>query len=295
MKNTYCLEVHPANLSEEQKNELVLLHQKYITLTRHAILEHLKNRDFMYLYYHKDTHRLIATAGVQYIKYKNHVFIYIGNTVVDKEFCHESCTAHTILCSMIYAYLHFPFKKKHWCALTSSPGSFSYSQRYQPCWPNQNSLTPPEITSLMIECLKQIGIDKYKIVNGNIIADSLCDKIKQNFHKTNSSTVSAKQSQPSHCTSNASYFHQINPGAEKGEQLFFINSMRIYKLINAGIYSLHSRLIIQPKHYHRLKKCRNRNSIWSGLLFINSLISKRIKLLCITTLVTSWIGYLFFM
>jgi len=267
MKQVYFCKVSPGKMSDQQKDDLVGLHQKYISLSREAILAHLQNRNKVYLYYHRATKILIGTAGIQYIICKNQVFIYIGNTVVDEQFKHEGCTAHAIWRSVVVAFIRHPLKKKHWCALTSSPGSFSYSQRYQPCWPNPDEQTPQDITETMEQCIHKIGISDYKILEGNIVTSSLCDKIGQTFHlKVN--TVQTRHS---------AIFNKLNPNAEKGEQLFFINLVCIYKLINAAIFSLHHRLVGQPTLYRRLKKNRNKNSLRSGFNFLNNMISSWAK------------------
>lgn len=268
MKHSNLCVVKPSKMSETQKEELVILHQKYITLTQDNILEYLKDRDKLYLYYHKENKQLIATAGVQFLTCGNKLFIYIGNTVVDEQFKHEGCLSHVIMKSLIVAFFRHPFKKKYWCALTSSSGSFSYAQKFQPCWPNVTQETPSEMTQLMEQCIQKIGVSEYKIINGNLITYDLTHKVKQTFH-----TNPKKKN----CV-NTHFFSQINPSAHKGEQLFFVNECRPYKLINAVIYSLHHRLIRQPKLYHSLKKKRLTNPILSSFIIVNNLISPRLKL-----------------
>lgn len=284
MKNSFCTIVSPDQMSEEQKTNLVSLHQKYVTLSRDTILDLLQARDKIYLYYHTETKHLIATAGIQYICLQNNVFIYIGNTVVDSHFKHEGCLAHTISKSMIYACLQHPLKNKYWCALASSAGSFSYSQHYQPCWPNPNQSTPKNMTNFMMECIEKIGISDFKIIDGNIITYDLCNKVDGTFLVGENKKKTALKSK----TSATSFFNRVNPNAHKGEQLFFINSFKLYKLISSGMISLHHRLIKQPKIYHRLKKKCNTNPLVGSLLILNNLISKKTKWMMVIAITASF-------
>lgn len=267
MKHTNLHIVKPDKMSDKQKNELVSLHQKYITLSPENILDYFKNRDKLYLYYHRENKQLIATAGVQFLTLENKLFIYIGNTVVDKKFMHEGCLSHALMKSLIFSFFRYPFKKKYWCALTSSSGAFSYTQKYQPCWPNVTQETPPQMTQLMEDCIKKIGVSDYKIINGNVITYDLSHKVKETFH-------TAPKNKP--CI-NASFFNKINPESHKGEQLFFVNEFRFYKLINALIYSLHDRLINKPKLYHSLQKKRLANPLMSGFIIVNNLTPRWLK------------------
>lgn len=267
MKHTNLSIVKPSDMNEKQKQELVSLHQKYITLSQERILDYLKNRDQLYLYYLKDTKQLIATAGVQFVVCNNKVFIYIGNTVVEERYSHEGCLSHVIMKSLLFSYLRYPFKKKYWCALTSSPGSFSYAQRFQPCWPNVKEKTPQKMLDVMEQCINQIGVNNYKLNDGQLITYDLSYEVKETFH-----------SKPKNINCiNASFFNQINPGAYKGEQLFFVNECQIYKLINACIYSLHHKLIRKPKLYHSLKKKRLTHPLLSSFLIIINLIPRTVK------------------
>lgn len=267
MKHSKTCVLKPQNMHEVQKDELVQLHQKYINLSRDDILSYLKNRDKLYLYYHKETKQLIATAGAQFLVCDKKVFIYIGNAVVDPRFKHEGCLPHAIMKSLISAFFRYPFKKKYWCALTSSSGSFSYAQKFQPCWPNANEATPIEMIDLMEQCIKKVGVSDYKIINGHLISYDMSCKIKGTFN-----TAPKNKS----CM-NASFFNQINPGSNQGEQLFCVSEFRAYKLIIAGIYCLHHRLINQPKLYHSLKKKRLANPLLSSYLLINTLTPKPLK------------------
>jgi hypothetical protein len=267
MKHTNLRVIKPDKMNDKQKNELVSLHQKYITLSTENILDYLKNRDKLYLYYNRKNKQLIATAGVQFLVTGNKVFIYIGNTVVDKKFMHEGCLSHALMKSLIFSFFRYPFKKKYWCALTSSSGAFAYAQKYQPCWPNIKQKTPDKMTQLMEHCIKKMGVSEYKIIDGNVITYDLSYKVNETFH-------TAPKTKP--CV-NASFFSQINPGSTKGEQLFFVNEFRFYKLINVLIYSLHDRLINQPKLYHSLQKKRLENPFMSGFIIVNNLIPKWFK------------------
>lgn len=267
MKHTSLRVVKPDKISDKEKNEFVDLHQKYITLSPENILDYFKNRDKLYLYYHKKNKQLIATVGVQFLTTGNKVFIYIGNTVVDKKYMHEGCISHALMKSLFFSFLRYPFKKKYWCGLTSSSGAFSYVQKYQPCWPNSKQETSLKMTQLMEHCIKKIGVNEYKIVDGNIITYDLSHKVKETFH-------TAPKTKP--CV-NASFFSRINPGATKGEQLFFVNEFRFYKVVNGLLYSLHDRLINQPKLYHSLQKKRLANPLMSGFVIVNNLIPRWLK------------------
>jgi hypothetical protein len=282
MKQSYLVVVKPTQMNDKQKEDLVYLHQKRITLDHEQILHHLQNRDYIYLYYHKKNNQLIATAGIQLLQFPSTLFIYIGNTVVDEKFKHEGCLSHVILKSMLFTLIQHPFKKKYWCALASSSGSFSYAQRFQPCWPNPNESTPQHITDIMQECIKKIGINEFKVINGHVITYDLCNKINKTLYVPTNNEHSNTQS----------FFHKINPEADNGEQLFFINSFRIYKLINAGIYSFHHKLIKQPKIYHRLKRIRFHSPLLSTFLILNNLVSKKAKVLIglVAVFVVAWVS-----
>ncbi|KTD60060.1 hypothetical protein [Legionella shakespearei] len=267
MKQSKCVIVKPRDLTNHQKDDIVTLHQKYITLSRNCILELLKPRDKIYLYYHKDTNQLIATVGIQFVQCKNNILIYVGNTVVEDQYKHEGCLPHSLFKSMAYLFLKHPFKNKFWSALSSSSGSFSYAQHHKPCWPSPYETTPSEITDLMEHCIKDIGITEYRIIDGNIVTYDLCNKIEGTFHIKDRKVKSPM----------SRFFYKLNPNAHQGEQLFFISSFKIYKIVTAIIYSLHHKLIKNPALYHRLKKSKNRNPVASLLLIFNNLISKKVK------------------
>ena len=267
MKHTSLRVIKPDKMSDIQKNEFVTFHQKYITLSPENIIEYFKKRDKLYLYYHRENKQLIATAGIQFLTSGNNVFIYIGNTVADKKFAQEKCIPHALMKSLVYSFLRYPFKKKYWCALTTSAGAFAYAQKYQSCWPNAQQSTPLKMTQLMEHCIKKIGVSEYKIVDGNVITYDLSHKVKETFHTTS-------KSKP---CSNTSFFHQINPGADKGEQLFLVSEFHLYKVINGILVLLHDKLINQPKLYHSLKKKRLANPLMSGFIIANSLTPRWLK------------------
>lgn len=285
MKKSKCVVVKPKNLNPQQKDEIVTLHQKYITLSRDDILALLEPRDKIYLYYHTDTNDLIATVGIQFVCDHRNILIYIGNTVVEDKYKHEGCLPHSLFKAMAYLFMRHPLKNKYWCALSSSSGSFSYAHHFN-CWPKPDEATPENITHLMEHCVKAIGVTEYHVIDGNIITYDLCTKIDGAFHLNEKKAKSPL----------SNFFYKLNPNAHLGEQLFFISSFKIHIIVNFLIYFLHHQLIKNPATYHRIKRRKNSNSLASLFLIFNNLISKKVKwiasLSAVAIVFTQFIDYI---
>jgi hypothetical protein len=285
MKTSKCVVVKPKNLNQQQKDDIVILHQKYITLASDSILELLQPRDRVYLYYNTDNNELIATVGVQFVHSHKNILIYIGNTVVEDKYKHEGCLPHSLFKAMAYLFARHPFKNKYWCALSSSSGSFSYAHHFN-CWPKPDEATPENITALMEHCVKAIGVTEYRVMDGNVITYDLCNKIDGAFH-LNEKKVKSPLS---------NFFYKLNSNAHLGEQLFFISSFKIHIVVNFLIYFLHHQLIQNKSAYHRIKRKKNSNPLASLFLIFNNLISKKIKWLAslsaVAIVCTQFIDYI---
>lgn len=243
VKNLYVKTIKPRHLNDSQKQELVALHQQQINLDAQTILDYLLPRDYLLFYYHKKSHHLVATIGVQIINFKKTAIIYFGNVVVDPSCAHEGCISHASAKYIFRLFLKYPFKRKYCSGLASSSGSLVYSLKHKPSWPNPDEETPEDITQLMIKALHEIGVDSYRVEQGNLIATNLANKITKEFH--------VKQKPP---TAAESFFKRINPGAEQGEQVFFLNPFTLTNALDLAIHALHGHLIKSPRFYRRIKK-----------------------------------------
>lgn len=264
MKKLSVKAIKPNKMTETQKKDFVLLHQRHISLDDKTLLNHLSPRDFVLLFYDRETGHLVATIGIQMIHLKQDIFLYFGNVVVDAEYKHQRCIAHSSAKCILKLFIFHPFKRKYCCGLASSSGALEYSLKHRPAWPNPDDPTPPHMTNLMRQVIEEIGIDKYRIENGNIISMNLSDKIKGSFHVNNPPIDKAK-----------SFFNAINPGAEKGEQVFFVNPFSLVNALDLAIQGLHGHLIKRPKLYHRIIRNKTTKPFFTMVLLAFAIVRNR--------------------
>ncbi|KTD76313.1 hypothetical protein [Legionella waltersii] len=255
MKRIFIRAVKPSKMSEEQKTEYVEFHQHYLLLDEKAILDYVSPRDVVLMYYDKVSKKLVATVGVQVIHFKKESLIYFGNVVVDPDYKHAGCISHASAKYVLRLFLFHPMKQKYCCGLASSSGALEYSLKHRPAWPNPDETTPPEITQLILRTLDKLNMDRYRIEHGNVIVNNLSDKINGKFHL---------REQPKSAAD--SFFHAINPGAEKGEQIFFLNPFTLRNAVDLAVHGLHSQLIKSPKLYHKIIKYKTEKPFFTILL-----------------------------
>lgn len=265
MKRLLLQIIKPEKMNATQKEEFISLHQQYVSLDPQTLIDYLAPRDFVILYYDKKTKKLVATVGVQIILFKNDALVYFGNVVVDPAYKHDGCVCYASARYVFKLYLLHPFKRKYCCGLASISGALIYSLKHRPAWPNPDEPTPEHITKLIVSTLDKIGIQRYRITNGNVIADDLAGKIQGNFH--------VKSYAPNVADS---FFNTINPGAEKGEQVFFINPFTLRNALDLAIHGLHGHLIKFPKLYHRIIKNKTEKPFLTFVLLVFAVF--RIKL-----------------
>ncbi|PWY54304.1 hypothetical protein DGG96_17805 [Legionella qingyii] len=266
MKKIDLVVVKPALLSSKQKSEYVTLHQEYLFLDKETLLEYLAPRDYVLLFYDKKTKKLVATIGVSIIHLKKDVLVYFGNVVVDASYKHSGIISYAMTKHVLKLFLLYPFKNKYCCGLASSSGTLEYSLKYTPCWPNPNEKTPSHIVQLMLDTLKKLNIDKYRIENGNVITYNLSEKINSTFHKKGHSSTKMDK-----------YFNKINRHSEQGEQVFFLNPITMKNTLNLAVRGFHNHLIKQPKLYHKIMRCKTTKPVYTIVLLMITMI--KIKLI----------------
>lgn len=266
MERLYIKTVKPNKMTEKQKDDYSRLHKKHLTLDDDYLIQYLLPRDRVILFYEKTSHQLVATIGIQLIFFDNYALIYFGNVLIEQKYKHENCISHTSAKHVLKMFLRHPFRSKYCCGLASSSGSLEYSLKHRPSWPNPDEVTPMHVTKIMIQTLQKVGIEQFRIENGNVITYNLSNKINGDFHAQKSPKLKLN-----------SFFHRINPGSELGEQVFFLNPFTLKNALDLAIHGLHANLIKRPKLYHKIQKKKDKKPFYTAWLILRCMMIVKIS------------------
>jgi len=268
MQRLYVKAVTPGRMTRKEKEQYIQLHQKYLNLDAKFLIEYLSVRNELLMFYDMESHALVVIIGIQLIRFENKILVYFVNVVIEEDYKHEGCISHTTVKYAIKMFLLHPFCEKYCCGLASSSGSLEYTIRHRPSWPDEQKRTPLSVNKIMIKALRQIGIEQYKIIASHVITCNLAPKIQGTFH-----TKTPKNRRLD------TYFHRINPGAEQGEQVFFLNPFYLSHAIDLAIRALHASLIRRPKLYHKIRKTKEVKPYYTLWLMTRCFVSVKISAL----------------
>lgn len=200
-----------AALDSKYHAEIVNLHQQYFSLDAEVIIELLKQRDEIHLYYDTKTNQLIATIGIQWIDCDDFVIMYLGNAVVEKDYQKYGVLTMTIYMSVLKTLRNYRHQEKYCASFATTPEAYKYFKKFKNFWPKPEEKLPEQVTRVMEAFSKKFCSNGYTATAYCYKSKRLSDRLMINANQYQAETMAEEPY--------TKWFYQQNPDYRYGEQI----------------------------------------------------------------------------
>lgn len=152
--------------SAEQEKQIVDLHHHYFDLPSKNIIEFLKARDEVHLFFDTSNGQLIGTIGIQWFQFKGVIIMYLGGIVVLEEYQKYGILTKSLVPSVIKTTLRHPFSKRFVMTMATTPDAFRYFAKFPTYWPKPGEPIPEEVQSVFTQFCERYCPGNYKQSDG---------------------------------------------------------------------------------------------------------------------------------
>lgn len=175
----HCTTLNPTKIPPCNFNEIIRLHQKTFYLPAKLLSDLLKKRSLIDIYSDSNTHKIIGTAGLQWIVRKKYVYVYVGNVVVDRQHRKSGILTRSIMHAIVKTLIKYPHKKYRFIYFSTSKEAYNFKNKFVEFWPREDISTPNAILKNMKNITQHLVGNHFKIKDNKIIVHYINKYLRQ--------------------------------------------------------------------------------------------------------------------